>query len=115
VIGVVGFTCDLDIATAYTPGKVCEILRGNLPFVTEERDYDPRFPRMLFTTNNALQISVARQKWPELIQETFGFRPPAVISFEQAKYTEPDRPKIEGCVVIGQDAPVSCRARRPAR
>jgi hypothetical protein len=35
---------------------------------------------MLFTTNKALQISVVRQKWPELIQETFGCDLTAVLS-----------------------------------
>jgi hypothetical protein len=89
---VSGFTCNLEIATAYTSAEICGILRDNLPFVTRERDYDPRFPRMLFTTKEALQISVASRKRPELTEETFGFRPTVMISFEQAKYTEPDPP-----------------------
>jgi hypothetical protein len=92
VIGMSGFTCDLEIATAYTPAEICGILRENLSFVIGERDYDPRFQRMLFTTNEALQISVACWKRPELIEETYGFRPTVMIFFEQAKYTEPDFP-----------------------
>jgi hypothetical protein len=92
VISMSGFTCDLEIATACTPAEICGILRDNLPFVTRERDYDPRFPHLLFTTNEALQISVSSREHPELAEETFGFRPTVMISFEQAKYTKPDPP-----------------------
>jgi hypothetical protein len=92
-----GFTCNLEIATAYTPADICRILRDNLPFVTGEAEYDPRFPRTLFTTNEALQIDIARREKPELIEETFGFRATVKLSFEQAKYTEPDPPE-EGYV-----------------
>jgi hypothetical protein len=91
-IGMSGFTYNLEIATPYTPAEICGILRDNLPFVTGEADYDSRFPRTLFTTNEALQIDVASRKSPELAEETFGFRPTVIISFEQAKYTEPDPP-----------------------
>jgi hypothetical protein len=90
--GVSGFTCNLEIATAHTPVEICETLRDSLPFVTGEADHDPRFPRTLFTTNEALQIAIAQRQRPELTEETFGFRPTVMVSFEQAKYTEPDPP-----------------------
>ena len=44
-----GFTCDLEIATAYTPAEICGIL-ARISHWSQERDYDPRFQRMLFTT-----------------------------------------------------------------
>lgn len=90
-----GFTCDIEIATRYTPAEICTILRDNLPFVTGEAEYDPRFPRTLFTTNESLQIDFLGREDPELTEETFGFRPTVMISFEQAKYTRPDDP-LEG-------------------
>jgi hypothetical protein len=34
VIGMSGFTRDLEIATAYTPAEICGILHDKLPFVT---------------------------------------------------------------------------------
>ena len=87
-----GFTCNLEIATAYTPAEISRILRENLPFVTGAAEYDPRFPRTLFTTNEALQIDIAHWDRPELIEETFGFPATVKIAFEQAKYTEPNPP-----------------------
>jgi hypothetical protein len=92
-----GFTCNLEIATAHTPAEICRMLRDNLPFVTGEAEYNPRFPRTLFTTNEALQIDIARWEKPELIEKTFGFPATVKISFERAKYTEPDPPN-EGAV-----------------
>lgn len=39
---------------------------------------------MLLTTNEALLISVSPGEEPELTEETFGFRPTVMISFEEA-------------------------------
>jgi hypothetical protein len=53
-----------------------------------ESDCDPRFRRHLFTTNKALQISVARLKRAELIEETYGLRPTVMISLQGENHVE---------------------------
>jgi hypothetical protein len=80
-----GFTSTLEIATPRDPAEVRELLRTNLPFVTGMSEPDPQFPPTLFTTKEALQINVRGPVGPELIEETFGFRPTVTVVFELAK------------------------------
>jgi|SRR5580658_1584367 hypothetical protein len=99
-----GFTCRLKIATDYTPAEIFALLRENLPFVTGVSDDDPRFPRTLFTTMDALQIDVTATRLPHYTEEDFGFRPTVTVSFELGRNLLGEREtEGEGNVARGVD------------
>jgi len=86
-----GFTCTLKISTRYKPAELFEMLRSNLPFVTGVGDPDPRFPRTLFTTQEALQIDVGEAINPAIQEEMYGFHPTVTVHFELDKDLNDDR------------------------